>query len=268
MTVCANATQLQQTIMNLVNNASDALSGITHPQIRVGLKKVHADDLPMFKLKYSDSSYVEICVADKGCGIEPENLMKIMEPFFTTKGEGKGTGLGLAMVYGIVKDHLGSVYIKSQPGSGTSVYVYLPISAGLCCVKNPEEAVFEGNGETILLLDDQQDVREGGRETLRSLGYNVLNASDEVEAFELYSENRDLMSAVLSDVMMPRMQGVELASLIKQDNPKLPVILVSGYDKDDVLDGGMYSLVDQVLAKPFSVETMSAVLHRHLNNRG
>ena len=262
--VCANETQLQQAIMNLINNARDALSGIVYPQIRVDLKKVTGDHVGLLNEKAMGRAYVEIRVVDNGCGIESKNLLKIMEPFFTTKEEGEGTGLGLAMVYGIITEHGGYIDIKSKLGEGASIHLFLPIAEENAFVSKSQEMIYQGDGETILLVDDQNDVREGGREILIALGYKVLEARDGVEAFERYSENTGVIAAVLSDVMMPRMQGVELASRIKQDNPMLPVILVSGYDKDDVLDEEARTLVDQVLAKPFSVEVISSVLYRLL----
>lgn len=210
------------------------------------------------------NAYVELCVTDNGCGIETENLKKIMEPFFTTKSEGKGTGLGLAMVYGILESHHGYIDISSELNVGTSIHLFLPLTEQSNCCLPPTETFFRGNGETILLVDDQQEVRETCREVLETLGYTVLEAVDGVEALDAYASHATCISAVLSDVVMPHMQGIELACRIKQHNPVMPVILISGYDKDDVLDQHTLLLVDKVLAKPFSIASISKVLHQLL----
>jgi len=269
MTVCANATQLQQILMNLINNARDALIDIKQPQIRVSLTEVGADHVSLHRLAAPAQSYVEICVIDNGCGISEENLTKIMEPFFTTKAVGKGTGLGLSMVYGIVQDHHGYIDITSQPGEGTSIHIFLPLMDCASCEKQTScekqpTGVYQGKGETILLVDDQQHVRETYREVLESLGYDVLEACDGVEALDVFARNAELIAAVLSDVVMPRMQGVELAYHIKRDHPGMPVILMSGYDKDDVLNDNVHEVVDHVLTKPFSVKVISSILYQLL----
>ncbi|MDQ6969325.1 MAG: response regulator [Mariprofundus sp.] len=266
--VSANATQLQQVLMNLINNARDALHDVDQPQIRVSLRVLDAQHAGLPRMAVAARSYAEISVSDNGCGIAAKNLNKIMEPFFTTKAIGKGTGLGLSMVYGIVQDHHGCMDIISQPEHGTSIHIFLPISdcASDCASDELQSSgVYRGHGETILLVDDQQHVRESCREVLESLGYMVLEACDGVEAFQLYLDQATEISAVVSDVMMPRMQGGELASRIKQHNPALPVMLVSGYDRDDVLSDLGSDEVDLVLGKPVAIEVLSQSLHQMLS---
>ncbi len=257
--VSANATQLQQVLMNLVNNARDAVGGVDRPRIRVSLKRVDASHASLLRRSAPLQSYVEISVSDNGCGIAAENLTKIMEPFFTTKAVGKGTGLGLSMVYGIVQDHQGYIDISSPAGDGTSIQIFLPITDADCSTQQATH-VYHGHGETILLVDDQQHLRETFHEVLESLGYVVLEACDGIEALDVYFKHAVKISAVVSDVMMPRMQGGELAARIKQHNPMLPVLLMSGYDRDDVLNGDTRGLVDQVLSKPVAVDVLSQAL--------
>jgi len=263
MNVRANATQLQQVLMNLINNARDALLDIDQPQIRVSLKTVDASHASLQRFSAPIQSYAELCVSDNGCGIAAEDLTKIMEPFFTTKAVGKGTGLGLSMVYGIVHDHHGYIDVSSLPGEGTSIHVFLPVTEAACRTQQAPR-VCHGQGETILLVDDQQHVRDTGCEVLESLGYVVLKACDGVEALEVYFNHTAEIAAVVSDVMMPRMQGGELASRIKQHNPVLPVLLMSGYDRDDVLNGFAGEVVDRVLSKPVAIDVLSQVLYEML----
>jgi len=262
--VCANATQLQQVLMNVMNNARDALTGIAKPQIRVSLNTVDADYLRSHGLNISNQRYVEICVTDNGCGIATEDLQKITEPFFTTKAIGKGTGLGLSMVYGIVQDHHGYMNIISEMGAGTAIHIFLPLSKSDSRAPNQEKQLYYGHGETILLVDDQQEVRETYREVLESIGYDVLEACDGVEALEVYFSHADDIAAVVSDVVMPRMQGVELSSRIKQHNVDLPVLLMSGYDRDDVLADPACGVVDRVLSKPIAIDVFSHALYSML----
>jgi len=268
--ICANATQLQQALMNLINNARDALEGVDQPKISINLSKIdrHAHSF-LCKVSAPAHAYVEIRVADNGCGIDAENMSKITDPFFTTKREGKGTGLGLAMVYGIVEQHHGYMDIKSEPGAGTTFHLFLPLTEERCCCVSESEHIYPGNGETILLVDDQQHVRESCRELLESLGYTVLEAADGIEALDVYANHGESIAAVVSDIVMPRLTGVELATRIKQYNPAMPVVLVSGYDKDAALNQQARLLVDQVLAKPFSVASISHVLYQllHLPHR-
>jgi len=270
LVVCANATQLQQALMNLINNARDALEGVEQPKISLNISKVdrHAHSF-LCKVGAPGHAYVELRVADNGCGIDAENMSKITDPFFTTKREGKGTGLGLAMVYGIVEQHHGYMDIKSEPGAGTTFHLFLPLTEDRCCCVSESEDIYPGNGETILLVDDQQHVRESCREVLESLGYAVLEAADGIEALDVYASHGESIAAVVSDIVMPRLTGVELATRIKQYNPAMPVVLVSGYDKDAALNQQARLLVDQVLAKPFSVASISHVLHQllHLPHR-
>jgi len=263
--VCANATQLQQAIMNLVNNARDALSGVARPEISVSLDKVDAEHTSLRRHEAPVGTYVDICVADNGCGIEEENLAKVMEPFFTTKEEGKGTGLGLAMIYGVVQEHHGYIDIKSQPGEGTAIHLFLPLTDQGCCQSQQSTTTYPGNGETILLVDDQQEVRQTCRKVLEALGYDVLEAGDGNEALDIYARHDNMISIVISDVVMPGMQGLELAWRIKQCNQRMPVILISGYDKNEVLDDSVYGIVDQVVTKPFSVEAISSLLYQLLH---
>jgi len=262
--ISANATQLQQVLMNLINNARDALHDVDQPQIRVSLRVVDAQHGSLHPMLAAAQSYAEISVSDNGCGIAAENLNRIMEPFFTTKAVGKGTGLGLSMVYGIVQDHHGCMDIISQPEHGTSIHIFLPIGDS-ASDELQSRGICRGHGETILLVDDQQHVRESCREVLESLGYMVLEACDGVEAFQLYLDQAAEISAVVSDVMMPRMQGGELARRIKQHNPALPVMLVSGYDRDDVLSDLGSDEVDLVLSKPVAIDVLSQSLHQMLS---
>ena len=265
LTVFANVTQLQQSLMNLINNARDAVTGVRQPKISVSLDQVDASHTYLQAQDAPAGAYVEICVTDNGCGIDEEHLSRVLEPFYTTKAVGEGTGLGLAMVYGIVKEHQGYIEIISRIGEGTGIHLFFPLTDCSSAVVRPTEQIYQGGGETILLVDDQQEVRDTCREVLESLGYAVLEAVDGMQALDVYARNTGLIAAIVSDVVMPRMQGTELASRIKQHNPRLPVILASGYHKDDVLNDSVYQHVDTMLTKPFSIASISQALHSSLH---
>jgi len=261
--VLGDATQLQQVLMNLMNNAIDAVAGVDQPAIRCCLDAYVPDEA--FCLRHPDLAgdrFACLSLQDNGCGIDPEYLDKIFEPFFTTKEVGKGTGLGLSMLYGAVQTHGGVVDVESKPGNGSIFKVYLPLceeqeeSAG----EQPQEA-FRGQGETILLVDDQQDLRNSSAQVLEVLGYTVLQAATGIEALKLFAEHRQHIALILSDVVMPEMGGVDLLKKIRTLDGHMPFILTTGYDKQHVLGAEINGLNCKVLTKPFDFNMLSSVIH-------
>jgi len=260
--VHADATQLQQVMMNMINNARDALHGVEQPRIKVTLAPVPFQDSRLQKFTSQQREYALLCITDNGSGIKKKHLSKIMEPFFTTKEQGKGTGLGLAMVHGVVKTHHGFVDVESEPGQGTSFFIYFPLAEGgsVNSVGETKE-IYPGHGETILLVDDDVFVRETDRDILEHMGYNVIVAKDGTEAIQLCRKDEELISAVIMDIVMPKIQDTEAAAIIKQQRPDLPVILMTGYDRKNVLDKKSKLTADMILTKPFGVEKISKILH-------
>ena len=257
-----DATQLQQVLFNLLSNAVDAVAEVSSPEIRCSLKPYEADK--GFYIKYPDlaaGSFACIAVKDNGIGIPNEHLDKIFEPFFTTKEVGKGTGLGLAMLYGAVQTHGGVVEVKSEPGQGTSFKVYLPLCHEDAAPENAQQtSPEEGQGETILLVDDEDDLRETTAEVLIEMGYQVLQAVNGSEALELFKSQQSEISLVLSDVIMPKMGGVQLLQAIREFDQQVPVILATGYDQNNVLDQRAMKENCQAIHKPFNFDALAQII--------
>jgi len=268
LVIHADATQLQQVMMNMINNARDALDGVKQPEITVTLHLADPTDTRLQKFTDGSSNYALLCIADNGTGIKKKNLPKIMEPFFTTKEQGKGTGLGLAMVHGVVKTHHGFFDVESRVGQGTAFYIYLPLVVGGVAppLDSDVDTLYTGQGEMILLADDNLSVRETDKDILEYLGYKVILAEDGAQAIELYHQHADAISAVIMDIVMPKVQGVEAMLEIKKRKPSLPVILVTGYDRKNVLDVYGRSMADAIIGKPYSVDKISKTLHSLLNS--
>jgi PAS domain S-box-containing protein len=229
--VNGDATQLQQVLLNLAVNAKDAMPDGGTLFVGTRLELVHAaSGLPPEVLP---GPYVLLTVADTGVGIDERTRDHIFEPFFTTKGPGEGTGLGLAMVYGIVKGHDGHVLCASAPGQGTTFKIYLPVSAGReAAVPEAEPAASVGGGETLLVVDDEASVRAVVAEALSGYGYTVLTAEDGERALERYAADWRRIDLVILDLMMPGMGGGKCLDELLRVNPAARVVVVSGYSAD------------------------------------
>ncbi|ATX79476.1 PAS domain S-box-containing protein [Mariprofundus aestuarium] len=264
-----DATQLQQVLMNLLSNAVDAVAGIPHPTIRCSLTPFEADQLfienhPELK----DRSFACISIKDNGYGMPSDVVDKIFEPFFTTKEVGKGTGLGLAMLYGAMQTHNGAIEVESEVNKGTDFRIYLPISNVERETKPDEQYPSNeiGRGRRILLVDDEESVRSTISEVLSSMGYHVIEAGNGKEALDLFKaqQNLDLFKVpqnridlIISDVIMPVMGGPDLLGAARLLDDKVPVILVTGYDKDHVIDQEIKYERCQVLNKPVDFDQLS-----------
>nr|WP_255461294.1 PAS domain S-box protein [Mariprofundus sp. NF] len=260
-----DATQLHQVLMNLVNNARDAVEGIGDPSITVKLERFEPDDLFLEKHDYFNRcAYAHITVKDNGSGIPDDQLAHLFEPFFTTKPQGKGTGLGLAMVFGAIKTHKGFVEVESHVGKGSTFHVYLPLTEILPEHDSisVEDGVCNGSGETILLVDDEMNIIETGREVLESLGYNVLTGLNGEQACEMFEQHRNAIDLCIFDLVMPEMGGYEAAGKIRQIEPQVKIIFATGYDKSSQVE--MENEI--VIAKPFSVVKLSQLIREQLES--
>jgi len=259
-----DATQLQQVLINLLNNAVDAVADRTNPTIRCSLSPYSANKT--FQKKHpglTGKHLACISVIDNGHGIPDERLDKIFEPFFTTKEVGKGTGLGLAMLYGAVQTHGGVVEVDSSFDKGTDFRVYLPLSiSNIESIGKKGEACSGGHSESILLVDDEQSVRSTTREVLSSMGYHILEASDGEQALEIYKTKANQIDLIISDIVMPRMGGTELLKEVRQLNKNLPFILVTGYDRDHVLKQDIGMKQCMVINKPFDFDSLSNIIQQ------
>ena len=264
--VNGDATQLQQMLMNLLINARDAVADITEPIITCRLRPyVATDDFLRKHPALHNNIFAHLSVSDNGCGITRDNLNKIFEPFFTTKGVGKGTGLGLAMVYGSIKTHNGVIEVESKVGSGTAFHVYLPLDERrkpLEAIKRP--TISHGQSETILLVDDETDLRTITYEVLESMGYKVLEAADGEAALQIIGNNR--IDLLITDIVMPVMGGIELAREVRNRNQNMPIIFITGYDREQTRGLGEEINHCTVLNKPFEFESLSRTIHHMLND--
>jgi nitrogen-specific signal transduction histidine kinase len=230
----ADAGMLDQVLMNLAVNARDAMPKGGRLIIETTAREISAAEAAAL-LDVKPGHYVGLSVSDTGCGIPPEILPRIFEPFFTTKEPGKGTGLGLATVFGIVKQHGGCIQVASEPGRGTTFEVYLPALAETTTAASEAESRPgpRGGTETILLVEDDADVRLVTRITLERHGYRVLEAPDGLAALELWRQHRDAVALLLTDLVMPgELDGRELAQRLRADRPQLKVIYTSGYSPE------------------------------------
>ncbi|WP_241696941.1 PAS domain-containing sensor histidine kinase [Mariprofundus sp. KV] len=268
LVVNGDATQLHQALINLLNNARDAVAKVAEPQVSLSLDEFEAD--AAFKHLYPSMSgtlFARLTVSDNGCGINKEEQEHIFEPFYTSKEVGTGTGLGLAMVYGAIESHGGIVDVESSPGEGSSFYIYLPLLEEKQSVTSPEDsdAIISGRGETILVVDDNADIRKSTKEVLESIGYKVLEASDGLEAVEIFAASHRSIACVLMDVVMPRLGGVKAVERMCTIDPDVNVIFTTGYDKEDALKGEMPSADYLILSKPCHIEMLSRVIREQLD---
>jgi len=263
--IWGDETQLHQLILNLVNNAQQALTDRSDPAITIGLESIENDlNFQISHPELSSRRLVHLYVRDNGHGISKENLSRVTEPFFTTKDVGKGTGLGLPMVFGAVQAHGGIMELESKEGLGTTVHIYLPLQSNDESIpierENNGEIIY-GHGENILLVDDDKTLRNVMCESLESLGYYIDLASDGKEALQIYSEKTTQIALVLMDIVMPVMSGVEAAQEILKINPEAKLVFLSGYDREEISTTSNAILDSyEVISKPVSIEKLSVLL--------
>ena len=234
--VQADAGMMEQVLLNLAVNSRDAMPGGGQLAIKISVQHLNAGHLAQHS-EARAGRFVSLTAADNGCGIAPQNLRRVFEPFFTTKEVGKGTGLGLATVYGIVKQHQGWIEVESEMGKGTAFKVFIPCSgqAAEPADEKQAEETLPGGTETILVVEDEAPVRELVCSLLAARGYNILQAESGAKALEVWSNSKETIDLLLTDLVMPdRINGRELAEKLWADRPKLKVIFTSGYSADVV----------------------------------
>jgi PAS domain S-box-containing protein len=266
-TIRADRGQIEQVLMNLCLNARDAMP--EGGQMLVETEEMYLDDEYVKHNPYIKvGRYALLKVSDTGIGMDEKTRERVFEPFFTTKGPEKGTGLGLAMVYGIVKQHNGYIYLYSELGQGTTFKVYFPAVEALPDVvweTRREEAV-RGGTETILLAEDEESVRRLAERALKDLGYKVLVARDGEEAIEIFKRNEDIALAVL-DVIMPRKGGKEAYEEMHRGNPKLKVIFMSGYTANAIHESFVLIAGVPFLPKPFGPSSLARKVREVLDSQ-
>ena len=262
--VNADLSQVQQVVMNLCTNARDAMPHGGELTLTVSEARLDEDYVRLHPY-VEPGAYICLSVRDTGTGIPPELLDRIFEPFVTTKETGKGTGLGLAMAYGTVKQHGGSINVYSEVGQGTEFKVYLPAHAlAPVAEEAAEEEMPRGQGETVLLVEDQEAVRRVGQEMLESQGYTCLTATNGVEALEVYRAHGAEIALVITDMVMPQMGGRELHAALRELNPEVKALLISGYSLDaeveELRSKGLAGFVAKPLGLPELARAVRAAL--------
>ena len=266
--VKTDRTQLEQVILNLALNARDAMPQGGRFAIETSLVTLDADYARLHPATaVRPGAYVLLTVSDTGRGMDAETQAQIFDPFFTTKPVGHGTGLGLSMAYGIVKQSNGYIWVYSEPGEGTTFKIYLPQveETGVPTVWSPTEAAPRGAGERILVVEDEELVRDFACRFLRNEGYHTRESSDGVEALALLRAEPDAADLVLTDAVMPRMGGRELADQLARLRPGLPVLFMSGYTNDEIIRRGLLTPGAPFLQKPFSPETLATKVREVLD---
>jgi CheY-like chemotaxis protein len=252
----ADRGQLSQVLMNLAINARDAMPAGGHMEIKTWSARLDEETAGQHGLK-APGDYAVISISDSGKGMDEKTLDRIFEPFFTTKEIGKGTGLGLPIVYGIINQHKGSILVESMPGQGTVFRIYLPMVQAEIPGEKQQGILLptEGTG-TILVAEDEAFIRNFLASTLSRAGYRLLLAEDGEEAFRKFKKHRDTISLVISDMVMPKMNGLVMYEEISKINPCIKMIFISGYSADMITCNALPEDRVRFVTKPFSKQVL------------
>ncbi|HPQ68657.1 MAG TPA: PAS domain S-box protein [bacterium] len=264
----ADPSQINQVLVNLAVNARDAMS--EGGKLIFKTANVHFDETACrWNTEATPGYFTLLSVTDTGHGIDQEILNKIFEPFFTTKKKDQGTGLGLATVYGIVKQNGGFITVHSQPNEGTTFNVYFPavLNEAASEDKSSKKSELSHGTETILLAEDEKIVRELVRKVLTKCGYQVIVAGDGLEAYRLYKQKQNEIDLVLTDVIMPGMNGRRLYEMIRLFNPKAKVVFMSGYAENTLTSQGVVEPGMKLLPKPFNQFDLLKIIRQTLDGQ-
>jgi len=262
-TIVADPTQIQQIVMNLCTNAAYAMKE------KGGLLCVEVKDIDTRegarRFEGLDSGwYLQLSIADTGCGIPQEVIGRIFDPFFTTKGRGEGTGMGLSVVHGIVKDMGGDIFVDSEPGKGTTFHVLFPLHEGTPGRVPAEQPVMRKGSGRILFVDDEEGVLLSGRGILEQLGYQVISTTSAAEALEIFRTRNREIDLVLTDMTMPGMTGLELSERLHEIRPDIPILLSTGFSKGISEEKIAGSGIRDLVMKPMVASELSETVHRVL----
>jgi CheY-like chemotaxis protein len=267
--VKADPGQIEQVIMNLVVNARDAMP--SGGSLTIETSNVELDEtFARAHVTVKPGPHVMLAVCDTGVGMTPETKAHMFEPFFTTKEKGKGTGLGLATVYGIVKQSGGSIWVYSEPGQGTVFKVYLPsvIESPVAAVPAKTEADFDLGAETVLVVEDEEGVRSLIGFALESAGYKILQTAEGESAVSICEKHDGPIHLLLTDVVMPKMSGPVVAEKVSALRPGIKVLYMSGYTDDAVVRHGVLTQDMPFIQKPFSPITLRKKIREVLGGKG
>lgn len=263
LTVLSDSTQIQQVLINLCTNAAHAME-VGGGTLTVSLKKVDLDRVAADQIGLRSGAYAQLTVEDTGTGIDSSILDRIFDPYFTTKQAHLGTGMGLAMVHGIVTKYNGNITVNSQPGHGTQFQVFLPLCSVVSEIKAPDPVESLSGRGRLLFIDDEPSILNLGAQYLSQLGYEVQASNDAVEALKLYQRAPNRYDLVITDMTMPKLTGEVLARKIFEINPDTPVIMCSGYH-NEVVTNRIYALgVKTFLKKPYQMRRLAKVIQQAL----
>jgi CheY-like chemotaxis protein len=264
--VYGDPSQLYQVLMNLCTNARQAI-GDAHGVITISLREVKAGDgnavLPL--LDHAER-YLLLEVSDDGCGIEQHNLTKLFDPFFTTKQKGQGTGLGLAVVHGVIQKHNGEIFVTSEPGKKTTFSIYLAIDARS---QNSKKAGFEvnkGGNERIMIIDDEPQVANVTASCLKKVGYRVTTYNDSIQAVMDFRKNPNCCDLVITDMLMPDMTGAELSREMLSMRKDLPIIMMTGFSEHFDRERAAQIGLKEYVFKPVKTKELRSLVRKVLAN--
>ena len=263
--IVGNANQFQQVLVNLAVNARDAMNGMG--TLTMATSQATVDPETQLRHEATATDWVELSVGDSGCGMDAATKSRIFEPFFTTKAAGRGTGLGLATVFGIVKQAGGFLEVDSAPGEGTTFRIFIPASDQPVAVAAPEapaKAVASLGGETLLLVEDEDEIRELATIMLEGKGYHIIPAADAEEAILKAEQYGGGIQALITDVVMPRINGVQLAEILAAKLPHLRILFVSGHCRESVSPETLSANRAEYLQKPYRSDSLIAAVQQVL----
>jgi len=262
----ADPTGIHQILINLVTNSVHAMDdkGV----LAVSLKQVNLKAYPLrFKPDFSPGTYVRLSISDSGAGMDPKTIERIFDPFFTTKEVGEGTGMGLAVVYGIVENHGGFIDVESEPGRGSTFHVFFPVTEEEDIFEIEKAKLIETGTERILLVDDEKIILDLAERMLTSLGYEVTAETSSEKALEIFKASPDQFELVISDLAMPDISGTELKAEILKIRPDMPVIICTGYDSKVTPKYAGEQGVTEYIKKPFDKIMLSEVIRKVLDGK-
>jgi CheY-like chemotaxis protein len=266
LVVIGDATQLHQVVMNLCSNAIQAVSGGGTLRVALAAAEIGAERT-LSHGTLAPGRYVCLTVEDSGTGMDEVTLARIFEPFFTTKDVGRGTGLGLSLVYAIVTDLAGAIDVNSTLAQGSTFSIYLPLTEiAVAAATQAESPLPRGHGERVLLVDDEESLVAATAEVLSRLGYEPVSFSDSHAALAAFEAEPGRFDVVLTDDVMPGITGTGLANVVRRHRPDLPIVLVSGYSGPLLTQQALAAGVSELLTKPLQsreiATTLARVLHR------
>ena len=270
MVVESDPTKIHQIMMNICTNAHHAMydkGGVLDvAMVPVELEAEKAADFHALL----PGSYIRLSIADTGIGMDQSTMDRIFEPYFTTKEKSEGTGLGLAVVHGIVKGNNGTITVESEPGKGTTFHVYLPRVAYIEDVSKPDTPISLPKGrESILFVDDEQILADMGKEMLEDLGYKVVSRTSSIEALELFRTKPDRFDLIITDMTMPNMTGDDLSKELLKIRPDIPIILCTGFSEKISPEKTKIIGIREFVMKPFALQAFAETVRKVLDgNQG